>query len=167
MYCPHCGSQIPEESKYCFKCGNAINLLPQTKSPFSDKPPRFISDLGVASDQPQQKGFFGKIKSGARVYFRLLDEARDSTRCAGTAIIQILQYQNNGLFKIYPIIYHKFVEVKEDDFRQSKNDPNFWGYFHYTNEPVLVDGELYYAKVHYKSKDGVELDGEELKNSRI
>jgi len=27
MFCLHCGSQIPEGSKFCFKCGSSLSAV--------------------------------------------------------------------------------------------------------------------------------------------
>ncbi|MBU0973876.1 MAG: zinc ribbon domain-containing protein [Proteobacteria bacterium] len=165
MFCSNCGSQNQDGSKFCNSCGKPTSGLTPTMTPFTDLPPKFISEVGVAFDNPQSKNFLGKSFSTARVYFALLDESRRPTRCVGTAKVRILQRKMDLLYIIEtkPSIYESSFNVNFEGFRQSTITPNFWGFYYYSEKPILKEGEVYFAEVWFKTKNGAELYGTDKK----
>jgi hypothetical protein len=153
MYCPSCGETIPAKSKYCMSCGKLI--LAENKAQFSDLEPKHMVEVGWREDIPTEKNWLGKIYTGFRFWFSLIDETSQPTWSDGILEIKMSEmYIGILLNTTYATKFEKTYKVTKSDFSQSNIDPNFFGFICIIDEAVLNKEKIHRIELWFKTPDG-------------
>ena len=73
MFCPKCGNQMPNDSRFCSQCGSAVNPQPTSQQPpFPEETPFFQQAPDTGGSARSAAGSLGTILMMGSVVFDLI-----------------------------------------------------------------------------------------------
>lgn len=96
MYCMHCGQEIPDQSKFCYKCGQQIEVRAHeaakvdakaaaTMRPVSSAPAADYATPVVTGTQPDQASPEDLFSADDKLYDEMVDESFENVETVETS----------------------------------------------------------------------------------
>ena len=165
MFCPSCGKQIPEDSRFCLYCGTSTSSPPRTTVSFSEDPPQYITSVGWVTDVPTEKKL-GKILHGFRYWFVLLDGNNKPTIANGNILVRLSKWINTIYFgDAWSTVWEKSIQLGKSDFTKIEGLRAFpngvVGFIQNVRQAVLNDKDVLSARLEiwFTTPEGRKLYG--------
>lgn len=137
MYCIHCGTQLPEEAQFCFKCGKPLSI------PAGVAPPQSLAPAAIGNVLPENHPFtslfkesmkFFRLPYGSQAFMEMNDQYKKAVACVQKAL-----HDPSEVWREEP--FFGFIDIFSD-----------------------VTGNIRDISRKYKIEDGQTYDRDERKN---
>ncbi len=165
MYCSSCGTQNPDNSKFCSNCGAPLSSPSKTTVSYSEDPPQYMTEVGWITDVPTEKRS-GKIFHGFRFWFVLLDNSRKPTLAKGKILVRLSKWINTIYFgDAWSIVWEKTMQLEKSDYKKVdglRSFPNgVAGFIQNIEQGIINDKDTWHARIEiwFTTSDGRTLYG--------